>query len=241
MSALVQHGRRVLDSVDQDRFGKLLAILVDKALSLVHPADALFEQVSLDTLMTDLDRQPAIRTEILIACLGLPAATAAMLEPEVASRLLESALKAKDTNVDAILACLDPERMTSAVPWSTLFSFVISRPWWDPAEGDAAAELAGRSLMHELVSAAVDLECLGREELVMMVGPEELLFPLVASNPEALLDLATTALRMGREGLPFTAEALLDRIPLEDLLARVSLPRLYDAVLMPIARRAGWC
>ena len=241
VKALFDHGRRVLDSSDQDRFGKLLAILVDKSLSLVHPGDALLEQVSLDTLMADLNRQPAIRAEILTACLGLPVATAAMLEPEVASRLLESALRAKDTNVDAILACLDPERMTSAVQWSTLFNFVMSTPWWDPPEGDAAAEQAGRTLMRELVSAAVDLECLSREELVVMVGPEELLFPLVAADPEALLDVATTALRLGREGLTFTADALFDRIPFEDLLARVSLPRLYDAVLMPIAHRAGWC
>lgn len=189
-------------------------------------------------IMASLDAQAPLRSTFLTVLVGLRDKTALRTPSADAGRLLQAALEEGDTDADAIVRTFDPDDRIRYLDAQKIWGFLLEGEFWKVSRSkDSAghkiaqahlAYLLDRGIAHALISHADVVENITIE----MLGEK---LPRLE-----LSKLIRKALEVGRSGAAFKHAEILEATPASVLVDHIALPHVFESVIVPLARAAGY-
>ncbi|HSC87320.1 MAG TPA: hypothetical protein VLC09_08630 [Polyangiaceae bacterium] len=185
-------------------------------------ADDFVTTFSPDAVMSALEKAPELRASVLVGAAGVHERIAPKKSTTAAAEDLRIAL-AEGVCTPALL--LELFALDDRVRYSSndeLWALYVRDGFWTQSSERA------RLRMRLLLSTALEQGLIRLGEIIESVSA----LRLASDLPKPLLEKALVrAIENGRAGAPFDAEALFDTLPLEDWVAHVPLPLLWEQVV----------
>ena len=197
------------------------------AIGLRTAADFL-QHFSPTTIMRALADEPDRRARILQDTIGLRPRIALRKSPTSSGEDLQIALEEGETDAATLLRLFPPADASRFLDPSLLWAYVAepSRVGAEPAEPEAGRRI--REHTAHIIKTAAAQGILGARDIVSAIG----VAPLIERLPrEEVATLLERALEDGRQGQPFTDDALLELVPLDSLVDHVPLATLWEWVI----------
>ncbi len=190
------------------------------------------------SIMTALDEQPRLRSSFLTLLVGLREKTALRTPSADAGRLLQSALEERDTDADAITRTFDPDDRIRFLDPKKLWAFLTEGEFWKVSRSkDSAGHKIAQSHLAYLVDRALAHGLASHADIIDGITIELLGEKLPRGE---LTKIIRRAIDVGRAGAPFKHAEILEATPSTVLVDHIALPLIFDSVVLPVARTAGY-
>jgi hypothetical protein len=177
-------------------------------------------------ILRGLAGQDALRTVILIGAARVHAKLARKKLLESATEDLEIALAEGVTDAAQILELFPVDDRVRFLNKQRLWSFVSEEAFWQSTTSDRTRSV---ERMAFLLEAARHEELITLQQVVESIGFEEIAQRL---PPARLRDVVRRALEIGHTGRPLDEAALLEEVPLSELLEVIPLDHVFRQVIV---------
>ncbi len=174
-------------------------------------------------LMVALEAAPELRATLLIQAAGVHERIAPKKSTEAATEDLQIALTEGICDANKLLSLFSVDDRVRYLERSRLWQFLVSEAFWTDASGRTKKRLAftiETAFAEGLVSRTECLDGMTAERMA-------------ADLPKAFLErVVVEALASGRSGRAFDADALFALVPTEEWVEHLSLPLLWDRIVL---------
>ncbi len=194
----------------------------------LRTATDFLEHFSPTTIMRALSDEPDRRARILQDTIGLRPRIALRKSPTSSGEDLQIALEEGETDAATLLRLFPPADAARFLDAALLWAYV--REPSDVAGEPAHAESVRRIREHtaHIIKTAWTQGIVGARDIISAIGVAPLMERLPREDVTTLLE---RALEDGRQGQPFTDDALLELVPLDSLVDHVPLATLWEWVI----------
>lgn len=191
-----------------------------------------------DAIMMGLEKEPALRANILEYCTGLKRKIALKKTWQSAAEDVQIALDERETNAEAVVAVFDPDDRVRFLDEKKLWAFVIEGEFWStPPKQKDKYDKAKAHTAYMLERALID-ELVTHRDIVDGITVMQLALCLPKAELGKIIE---GALNNAHRGAPFTEADLLVARPPSVIVEYVPLSHIYDSVVEPkIARVHGY-
>lgn len=189
-------------------------------------------------IMSALEGEPRLRATFLTALVGVREKTALRTPAEDAGRLLQAAIEEGDADADGVARTFEPDHRVRYLDGRKLWAFLTEGDFWKvsrskDAQGHKTAQahlayMLDRGLSHGLISHADLIEGISIELIAEKLPRGE------------LAKILRKAIDVGATGAAFKHVDLFDAAPSQVLVDHVALPHVFESVILPVARTAGY-
>lgn len=192
-------------------------------------AEGFLDHFAVEAILEALASEDELRVRLLVEATGTHEKIAVKKSPMSAAEDLRLALDEGTTTPDAVLALFDADEWVRILGARSLWDFLCEDKFWNTDAQDKNAFTEALERVTETIHRAIQHKVLSETDVVEAVGFER----LVAGLDEAQVrELLVSALEAGKDGEVFSAEALLDVFPLEQVLERVSLSFAWSEIVV---------
>jgi hypothetical protein len=218
---------------------RLLAEVLEHSLvSGRRTADDFIHHFPPSAIMDSLDGQPKLRATFLTLLVGLREKTALRTPSGDAGRLLQAALEEGDTDSEAIVGTFDPDDRIRYLPPQKVWSFITEGEFWKASRSkDPAAHKLAQSALANFTDRALAHGLASHADIIDGVSVELLADKLPRAE---LTKILRRALDLGKNGTPFKPSDFYDASPASVLVDHIGLPQIFENVVLPVARNAGY-
>jgi hypothetical protein len=192
-----------------------------------------------EEIMQRLEQAPTLRTELLVQAAGVNAKIARKKSTASATEDLKLALNEGLTDAAAVLGFLPADDRVRHLDHRQLWVFLAEGEFWTittkrgPGEHDRACKR-----MVFLIECALNEQLISLKDMADGIGFQEVATRL---PPLKLQKVVQHALECSRLDMPLNEEALLEVVPLTELVEYIPLEQFWNAVIVEkVARPAGF-
>jgi hypothetical protein len=201
-------------------------------------ADDFIRHFPPETIMDSLDQQPRLRATFLAVLVGLREKTAIRTPASDAGRLLQAALEEGDTDPEAIVSTFEPDDRIRFLPPTRIWAFLTEGEFWKVSRSkDSAGHKMAQAHLAYLLERALAHGLVSHTDVIDGISVELLADKLPRAE---LTKILRRALDLGRAGTAFRQADFYEATPATVLVDHVALPQIFDTVILPVARSAGY-
>lgn len=191
-----------------------------------------------DLIMSALEGQPRLRSLFLITLVGLREKTALRTPASDAGRLLQAALEERDTDPDSIVRTFERDDRIRYLDPQKVWAFLLEGEFWRISRSkDLAGHKVAQSHLAYLIERGIAHGLITHADVIDGITIEVLGEKLPRAE---LAKLIRRALDLGKAGHSFTHAEAFDAVPPTVIVDHIALNQVYESVILPLARAAGY-
>lgn len=181
-------------------------------------------------IMEALKDSPSLRADILEAATGVRRKVAIKKSALSSGEDLQIALEEGEAASDEVIHLFRPDDRVRYLPRAKLWSFLIEGDFWKANKTDKGSYDRAQLHIAFMLDRALKDQVINHQDIVEGISISKICLLMPRSELEMAM---TSALSVGRKGLPFSDRDLYDNLSSITIANYIPLPHLWDEVIFP--------